>query len=156
MRNTERIKPHIRWMIRRDLKEFFEIENESFERPWTEDEVLAALRKRNCIAMVAEHGEKVVGYMIYELRKQKYELLKFAVHPDYLRCGVGTALLKKLQSKLDSDRRNRIVTRLHEVNLAGHLFLKRLGFTAMSVDRGYYDGEDAYRFVYYHPTMVEA
>ena len=31
--------------------------------------------------MVAEQGEKVVGFMIYELHKAKLHILNFAVHP---------------------------------------------------------------------------
>ena len=31
--------------------------------------------------MVAEQGEKVVGFMIYELHKTKLHILNFAVHP---------------------------------------------------------------------------
>lgn len=142
-------------MLRRDTNDWNEIERDSFEHPWSEDELLSALRKRNCIGMVAEIGEKVIGYMIYELYKGKLDLVKFAVHPEYQRQGVGTALLKKLQTKLSSHRRTRIVTYLQDDNLRGHLFLKSMGFTAISVDRGYYEGKDAYRFVYYHPTMVE-
>ena len=58
---------HIRWMIRRDMPEVLEIEQSSFEFPWTEEDFIRCLRQRNCIGMVAEYDEKVVGFMIYEL-----------------------------------------------------------------------------------------
>ena len=81
----EQVKVHIRWMIRRDMPEVLHTEQESFEYAWTEEDFLKCLRQRNCIGMVAEHGEKVVGFMIYELHKSKLHVLNFAVHPDFRR-----------------------------------------------------------------------
>jgi ribosomal-protein-alanine N-acetyltransferase len=56
---------HIRWMIRRDMPEVLHTEQGAFEYAWTEEDFLRCLRQRNCIGMVAEQGEKVVGFMIY-------------------------------------------------------------------------------------------
>src|SRR5690348_3144654 len=67
----EQVRVHIRWMIRRDMPEVLQTEQHSFEFPWTEEDFLRCLRQRNCIGMVAEQGEKVVGFMIYELHKAK-------------------------------------------------------------------------------------
>ena len=76
----EQVRVHIRWMIRRDMPEVLHAEATSFEFAWTEEDFLRCLRQRNCIGMVAEHGEKVVGFMIYELHKTKLHILNFAVH----------------------------------------------------------------------------
>ena len=54
---------HIRWMIRRDMPSVLAIEQECFEFPWYEDDFVRCLRQRNCIGMVAELDDKVVGYM---------------------------------------------------------------------------------------------
>src|SRR4051794_39786908 len=67
------VRVHIRWMIRRDMPEVLAIEHASFDFPWGEEEFLRVLRQRNCIGMVAEHGERVVGFMIYELHKSKLQ-----------------------------------------------------------------------------------
>jgi hypothetical protein len=71
----EQVRVHIRWMIRRDMPEVLQTEQESFEFAWTEEDFLRCLRQRNCIGMVAEQGEKVVGFMIYELHKSKLHIL---------------------------------------------------------------------------------
>ena len=86
----QEIRVHIRWMIRRDMPEVLEIEERSFEFPWTEEDFIRCLRQRNCIGMVAEHDERVVGFMIYELHKTRLHLLNFCVHRDLRRRGVGT------------------------------------------------------------------
>ena len=75
------VRVHIRWMIRRDMPEVLAIEHASFDFPWCEEEFLRVLRQRNCIGMVAEVGEQVVGFMIYELHKNKLHVLDFATPP---------------------------------------------------------------------------
>jgi ribosomal-protein-alanine N-acetyltransferase len=137
---------HIRWMIRRDMPSVIEIENASFEFPWSEDEFIRALRQRNCIGMVAELNEIVVGFMIYELHKNRLHILNFAVHRDYRRNGVGTAMVEKLVGKLSQQRRSRILLEVRETNLPAQLFFREVGFQAVSVLRDYYEDtdEDAY------------
>src|SRR5215467_12994633 len=83
------IRVHIRWMIRRDMPEVLSTELASFEYAWTEDDFLRCLRQRNCIGMVAEHNDRVVGFMIYELHKNRLHILNFAVHPSARRLGIG-------------------------------------------------------------------
>ena len=54
----EQVRVHIRWMIRRDMPEVLQTEQESFDYSWTEEDFLRCLRQRNCIGMVAEQGER--------------------------------------------------------------------------------------------------
>ena len=68
-------------MIRRDMPEVMRTERASFEYSWTEDDFLRCLRQRNCIGMVAERGDSIIGFMIYELHKTRLHVLNFAVHP---------------------------------------------------------------------------
>lgn len=141
---------HIRWLIRRDLAAVLEIESSSFEFPWQEKTFIDTLRQRNCIGMVAEHECDVAGFMIYELRRTSISLLSIAVHPDYRRIGIGTALIAKLLTKLNHVRRNQIDVQVRETNLGAQLFLRDLGFRAVAVVSNYYDDsdEDAYLFNY--------
>src|SRR6266404_2170273 len=146
----ELARVHIRWMIRRDMPEVLLAETESFEYAWTEEDFLRCLRQRNCIGMVAEQGEKVVGFMIYELHKSKLHILNFAVLPVSRRQAVGTQMVQKLVSKLSSHRRTKITLEVRETNLSAQLFFRSQGFRAMRVLRSYYDdsGEDAFLMQY--------
>ena len=146
----EQVRVHIRWMIRRDMPEVLQTEQESFEFAWTEEDFLRCLRQRNCIGMVAEQGEKVVGFMIYELHKAKLHILNFAVHPQYRRVGVGAQMVAKLISKLSSHRRTRITLEVRETNLGAQLFFRSQGFRAVRVLRAFYEdsGEDAFLMQY--------
>lgn len=146
----EQARIHIRWMIRRDMPEVLQTEQQSFEHAWTEEDFLRCLRQRNCIGMVAEQGEKVVGFMIYELHKAKLHILNFAVHPTWRRSSVGTQMVGKLVSKLSSHRRTRITLEVRESNLAAQLFFRKVEFRAIRVLRGFYEdsGEDAFLMEY--------
>jgi ribosomal-protein-alanine N-acetyltransferase len=154
----EQLRVHIRWMIRRDMAEVLRIESEGFEFPWSEDDFIRCLRQRNCIGMVAEHDDRVIGFMIYELHRTRLHLLNFAVSGELHRRRVGTQMLAKLLAKLSSQRRTRIALEVRETNLAAQLFFRSLGFRAVSVLRDFYEDttEDAYLMQYrYRPVETE-
>jgi ribosomal-protein-alanine N-acetyltransferase len=134
-----------------------DIEQRSFEFPWSEEEFVRCLRQRNCIGMVAERDSAVVGFMIYELHKNRLHLLNFAVASDMRRQGIGKAMIEKLASKLSAERRNRIMLEVRETNLEAQLFFRELGFRAISVLRSFYEDspEDAYLMQYRHRSLVE-
>lgn len=158
MKKQLTITPHIRWMIRRDMPEVHGIENARFEYPWSEDDFIRCLRQRNCIGMVAEHDERIKGYMIYEIHKDRLHVLNFAVHAACERQGIGAAMVRKLVSKLSlpsgyddgSKRRSRIMLEVRESNLDAQLFFKAMGFRAIRLLRDFYKDttEDAYLMQY--------
>jgi ribosomal-protein-alanine N-acetyltransferase len=156
--HRQTLRVHIRWMIRRDMHEVLEAEQGSFEFPWSEDDFIRCLRQRNCIGMVAEHDEQVVGFMIYELHKNRLHILNFAVTREARRQGVGRQMIDKLVGKLSSQRRTRITLEVRETNLPAQLFFSTSGFRAVSVLRDFYDDttEDAYLMNYvYEPDESE-
>ena len=148
------LQVHIRWMIRRDMPEVLAIENESFEFPWCEDDFIRCLQQRNCIGMVAEHEDRVVGFMIYELHKTELHVLNLAVSRGVRRRRIGAQMTAKLASKLSNQRRTRIVLEVRETNLAAQVFFRNHGFRAVSVLRDFYDDttEDAYIMEYWHSS----
>lgn len=156
---TQVIQVHIRWMIRRDMPEVLDIENESFEFPWCEEDFIRCLQQRNCIGMVAEHDDQVIGFMIYELHKTRLHILNFAVSTPFRRHGVGEQMVAKLVSKLSHQRRTRIALEVRETNLAAQLFFRNNDFRAVSVLRDFYEDttEDAYIMQYdYQPNEAES
>jgi ribosomal-protein-alanine N-acetyltransferase len=126
------INVHIRWMIRRDMTEVLEIEKNSFEFPWSEEDFIRCLRQRNCIGMVAEYDERVVGFMIYELSGNRINVLNFVSHPQFRNQGIGCAMASRLRGKL-SHRRTQLQIKIRESNLHGQLFFRNRGFKAIAV-----------------------
>lgn len=146
---------HVRWMIRRDMPEVMRTERASFEYAWTEEEFLRCLRQRNCIGMVAEQGESIIGFMIYELHRTRLHVLNFAVHPSARRTGIGGLMVSKLIYKLVSHRRQKITLAVRERNLAAQMFFRGHGFKATKLLRKYYEdsGEDAYQMELRTPAV---
>ena len=151
----DQVRVHIRWMIRRDMAEVLQTEQQSFDYSWTEEDFLRCLRQRNCIGMVADLVENyeygpVVGFMIYELHKTKLHILNFAVAPSHRKMGVGRQMVSKLIGKLSSHRRTRITLAVRETNLAAQFFFRSREFRGVKVLRGYYEdsGEDAFLMQY--------
>ena len=152
----DQLQIHVRWMIRRDMPEVLEIEQEAFEFPWSEEDFTRCMRQRNCIGMVAEIADSVVAFMIYELHRSRLHVLNFAVRRSHRRLGIGTQMMDKLVAKLSPERRNRIVLEVRERNLPAQLFFRSLGYRAISVLKDFYQDttEDAYLMQYAIPTVA--
>lgn len=147
------IQTHIRWMIRRDMPEVLGIESASFGEPWGEEDFLSTLRQRNCIGMVAEHDDQVVGFMIYELHKNRLELVNLAVDPKVRGSTIGEQMIGKLKGKLSPEGRSAIGLHLAESNTEAQLFFKSMGFEARSVIPEHFESSDgsretAYRMIH--------
>lgn len=141
------MQTQLRWMIRRDMPDVLEIEKQCFTSPWPEQEFVNTLKLRNCIGMVAEKNEAVVGFMIYVLEREHLQLINFAVHPVMWRKGIGSELMEKLKFKVGQQRRTSIIDEVRETNLKMQQFLRHHGFVATGVLRQAFEdtGEDAYR-----------
>ena len=48
--DKQQLKVHIRWMIRRDMPEVLDVENDGFEFPWSEDDFIRCLRSATASA----------------------------------------------------------------------------------------------------------
>jgi len=144
---------HIRWMIRSDMPQVLEIERQDGLKDglkwcWTEEDFLRVLRQKNVIGMVAELGEMVAGFMIYDLGKTRLRIMNFAVHREFIRTGIGSQMMAKLIEKLSNHRRTKISMGLHERDLVGQLFLKSQGFRAVRIVRNDHTDEDVYMMEY--------
>ena len=133
---------HIRWLIRRDMPEVLEIERASFEFPWSETDFLRVLRQRECIGMVAQRDDRVVGFMTYALRPREIHLLNFAIHPKHRRSGVGQALIEKLAAKLTPQRRSTIRGIVRETNLPALLYFQSMGFVSSGLIKSAFPDSD--------------
>ena len=160
IKQKQKNRVYIRRITGDDILEVLAIENDSFEFPWSKENLIFCLRKNDCRGIVAEHEERVVGFIIYELCETRIQILNFATATNFLRKGIATQLVSKLISKLSAQRRTRICLEVRETNLVAQLFFRKNGFRAVSILREYYEDkdttEDAYLMQYkYQPTPKE-
>jgi hypothetical protein len=120
-------KVHVRWMVASDINECEAIDYQESELAWTEGQLDETLRRKNVIGMVAEKDVDVIGFIVYELNKGFYRLLKFVALPG---SGGYDALIAKLHSKLSNvdNGRKFIVCNVEECDVPLQLRLSKAGF----------------------------
>jgi len=143
----------IRWLIRRDVKPAvacIEIESPAY---WSEDELVLALRQRNQIGRVYCVRGAVVGFVVYRLSHRRYDVLNIGTHPAFRRCGIGSALIGFVASKLSETRRHRIDCAVDESCVPAQLFFRSCGFRCNEIERDAVVG-DQYLFQFFHDATV--
>lgn len=129
---------YVRWMIRRDMHEVVALDDE-----WPEDEYLRLLRQRNCIGMVAELGERVVGAMVYEMHKGRLTVLRMTGAPGPVGAQAIATMSRKLVGKLSPHGRTVVDYEVNEGDMKTLKLLRQEGWKATGVLRDHFDGRDA-------------
>lgn len=145
MKKSRKEFVNTRWTIRRDFPSIVEINNQSL--PEITQQYLIELHRntQKPVSLVAEIKEVVVGFVIYFVRSNRYELLHIATDETYKRMGVATVLINNLKLKLtpsQENTRSKISVTIPDHLLAAHLLFKSCGFHGQITDN------DSYRFEY--------
>jgi [ribosomal protein S18]-alanine N-acetyltransferase len=138
----------VRWMMRRDIPALFYISDDvcqTYEQ--FAAEIVHDLRNRDNIGMVAECGNEIVGYMIYQLQRNRLSLFEIQVAKEYRRMQIGGAMIRKLQMKLHPERRREITALVHERNYSAQCFYRKYGFVGR-LDKGCFTDGDGILFRY--------
>ena len=128
----------------RDLRALAALEKVCFGRDsWPWPEILAALTFPGTVRLKAEHGERLVGFVIGD-RRGRSDLgwvASIGVHPDFRRRGLGKLLLAACEHKLKT---HRVRLSLRETNEAALELYLQAGYSRVDLWKKYYrDGEDA-------------
>lgn len=147
MATTHRRTISIRWALGRDLPHVVAIEQKCFDLAWSMDNFVQCLNQKNCVMMVAEWRDRIIGFMVYELHRDCVRLLNMAVDPELQRSGAGSLLMKRLVYKVESHGRKRLVVDVRETNATALRFFRRHCLQAAELIRGHYEdtGEDGIR-----------
>ena len=156
MSNSGRVSIKIRPMLAKHLDDVENIENSSFDHPWSRDELESTLGNQNDIskvALVTPKGSKksiVAGMLYLEHKEPRLNVLSIAVHPEWRRRGIGTTFLEYLIKLLRRYGRCEIYELVRETNLDAQKFYKSLGFVAQRPKHNIYEetNEDAYPMIY--------
>lgn len=149
LKSTTQPEIKLNFTARTDLLRLLEIERASFEQPWSKEDFLDFLSDKKCLGITARAEGRIVGFAMVSMLPRAIELFAIAVHPDYRRKGIGSALLSNLKEKLNKHK-PKLVAEVRDSMLPVHLFLKANNLTATEVlrDRFSKPTEDGYAMEY--------
>jgi ribosomal-protein-alanine N-acetyltransferase len=136
-----------------DLSQVSDIETSSFKDPWPPLFLTHIHKKFPDLFLVAEEKEKVVGYVIGEIRETMLSglshrsktghLINIAVLESRRKRGIGNLLLKEMESQFKNKGSTQIILEVRESNNSARVFYENWGFTEVGRVRAYYPDEDA-------------
>ena len=127
------------------LDEIVSIENSSFEKPWTRNQIKGDIQANiSSENWVYTLDGKVVGYIFGWISQNEFYLHNIVVHPDHLRKNIGKKLIKHIISKVTDQKVNVILLEVSVNNISARKCYQSLGFVQTGIRKDYYSkGDDA-------------
>ena len=122
-----------------DLAEIMRLEKAVFTDPWSMEALFSELQVDAMrVPLVAEMGTTLCGYLMAWRVADQMHILNIATDPNYLRRGVGTALLLKVTAIAIEGGQTEVTLEVRESNHGAREFYRRHHFTETGVRPGYY------------------
>lgn len=113
---------------------------------WPEARVVAHIRHRESVVLIARNGWEMAGFAIMQFGEHAAHLNLLAVAPRYQRHGVARRLMAWLEESALTAGTFGITLELRATNAPGHAFYTALGYREIERITGYYERtEDAIR-----------
>ncbi len=128
-----------------DLRQVVSIENLSFNKDdaYSREDFKRWMGYNPDFCMAAEIDGRIVGDMICRILRYKLDLASCAIHPDYRRYGIGSLLLKEMETLARKFGVRKIELQVRKTNSNGLAFWQKMGFEESGILPGFYpDGED--------------
>ena len=127
------------------LDEIVSIENSSFEKPWTRNQIKGDIQANiSSENWVYTLDGKVVGYIFGWISQNKFHLHDSAVHPYHLRKKIGKKLIKHIILIVADQKVNVILLEVSVNNFSARKCYQSLGFVQTGIRKDYYSkGDDA-------------
>jgi [ribosomal protein S18]-alanine N-acetyltransferase len=129
-----------------DAKEIAEMSRDLIEQglawSWTQARVSRAIQGRDSCVLVARRDHRVAAFAIMHFGDQMAHLNLLAVAEEHRRQGLGRQLIRWLSESAIEAGILRIDLELRATNAAARAFYESLGFHALDVVQGYYQGRE--------------
>lgn len=121
-----------------DIPAILEIERSSFTTPWSETSFFNEMKKPGSLLKVAKKGGKVVGYVCGGRIIDEGHILDIAVHPEYRRMGIASALVSLIIDSLREEGCRFIFLEVRASNDYAKKMYERFGFEVLGTRKNYY------------------
>ena len=128
-----------------DIANVVEVENNSFDIPWSKESFENELKNKLAMYLVAKVEDKAVGYVgVWKIFDEGH-ITNVAVHPDYRGQGIGKALISELLYLCEKENIFSLTLEVRKSNVVAQNLYKSFGFIEEGIRKGYYsdNNEDA-------------
>lgn len=128
----------IRRCEKKDLDKVMEIEENSFDYPYSR-EVFEDHLSSDLFLVIENEKGKIVGYILAEDQTDYGMIISIAVSPSHREKGFGRSLLEGVQNKIDAD--DYLLT-VRVSNQEALEFYDKVGFSNVGKIEGYYQNDE--------------
>jgi len=128
----------IRDMTEEDIQSVLKIEKVSFSFPWAEGSFVNEMHKPRSLARVAVVDNEIAGYLCAEHVLDEGHVLDLAVHPDYRRMGIATALVEHVLEELKERACGFLYLEVRASNYLAKRIYQGFGFRIVGTRKRYY------------------
>lgn len=125
-----------------DLRELYQLERICFQvDAWPMLDVLGVLTLPQVLRFKAVDDSNMIGFIAADLRRMQHTawIATLAVHPDYQKAGIGSALLETCESQINLPR---IRLSVRHSNHSAIQLYKKHSYQQVDIWRAYYEGGD--------------
>ena len=115
-----------------------ELEKLCFSDPWSEKSVASELNNPLAFWLVAEDDGRVAGYIGSQTVMDETDMLNVAVHPDYRKQGIATALIVGLVEELRKMGSHSLTLEVRASNENAIRVYQKLDFQQVGCRKNYY------------------
>jgi len=115
-----------------------ELEKLCFSDPWSEKSVASELNNQLALWLVADDNGRVAGYIGSQTVMGESDMMNVAVHPDYRKQGVATALIVGLVKELRKRESHCLTLEVRASNESAIRLYRKLDFQQVGCRKNYY------------------
>ncbi len=123
----------------KDIPLVARLEREIFSEPWSKESLLATLKMRETIFLVARENDRVAGYAICYTASDEADITNVAVAEEFRRSNYGMNLVAHLIIRGGKRGVKRFYLEVRQSNEAAKKMYDKLGFTKLGIRKNYYD-----------------
>lgn len=125
-----------------DIPAILKIEQISFTTPWSEQDFLNEIYKKNVLSKVAMFEENIIGHICVNHHAHESHILNLDVHPDFRRQGVATILMEDAIGELKKRGCAFMHLKVRISNTGAQKFYELLGFKVEGIRKKFYGNPD--------------
>lgn len=120
------------------IQQIAELEELCFNDPWSINSIASELNNRLSLWLVAVEGDTVIGYVGSQTVIGETDMMNIAVHPDYRKQGIATALIDMLINELNLRNSHSLMLEVRASNMPAISVYTNLGFIEVGRRKNYY------------------